>query len=109
MVPRSRGRPDLTEALRQDGKRADRDVSVLERGHHVLDRADFNKRGPEQTDEVKRGHELTKCEANVVHAVSVYMRVCDIAVARRGLAELAKPGGLLRQQPADQRILWYRM
>jgi hypothetical protein len=41
MVPgRGRG-PDLAEPLRQDGKRAGRDVPVLTRSHHVLDRPDL--------------------------------------------------------------------
>jgi hypothetical protein len=37
-----RGRsPDLAEPLRKDRERAGRDVPVLERGHHVLDRPDL--------------------------------------------------------------------
>ena len=40
---RGRG-PDLAKSLRQHGERADRDVPVIERGHHLLDRADFGWR-----------------------------------------------------------------
>src|SRR6267378_3934726 len=41
MGPGRGGGPDLAEPLRQDGERAGRDVPVLERVHHVLDRPDF--------------------------------------------------------------------
>ena len=41
VVPgRGRG-PDLAEALRKDGERPGRDVTVLRRRHHVPDRPDF--------------------------------------------------------------------
>src|SRR5882672_9134302 len=41
MVPGRGGGPDLAEPLRQDGERAGRHVTVLGRGHHVLDRPNF--------------------------------------------------------------------
>ena len=41
VVPGRGGGPDRAEPLRQDGERAGRDVPVLERGHHVLDRPDL--------------------------------------------------------------------
>ncbi len=33
--------PRLAEPLRKDGERTGRDMAVLERGHHVLDRPDL--------------------------------------------------------------------
>ena len=41
VVPGRGGRPDRAEPLRQDGERPGRDMPVLERGHHVLDRPDL--------------------------------------------------------------------
>jgi len=41
LVPGRRGCPHFAERLRKDGERAGRDVPVLERGHHVLDRQDL--------------------------------------------------------------------
>ena len=41
VVPGRGGSPDLAEPLRKDGERPGRDMPVLERGHHVLDRPDL--------------------------------------------------------------------
>ena len=44
VVPGRRGGPDLPEPLREDGERAGRDMTVLRRGHHGLDRPDLGWR-----------------------------------------------------------------
>jgi hypothetical protein len=59
MVPGRGGGPDLAEPLRKDGECAGRDVPVLERGHHVLDRPDF-KRGQSMGRRVRTGRPIVE-------------------------------------------------
>jgi hypothetical protein len=63
----SRGGPDFAEPLRQDGERAGRDVPVLERGYHVLDRPDFGC-GQSMGRRMRTGRLIVKCTR--VHACS---------------------------------------
>ena len=60
MVPGRGGSPNLAEPLRKDGERAGRDVPVLERGHHVLDRPDFSW-GQSMGRRVRTGRPIVTC------------------------------------------------